>query len=62
MAKLDERVASRISIYHDLLSSFHEQLEGHATAADELSKAIESCTNEKYKSELELRFAKLKTC
>lgn len=58
-AKIDEKAASRISIYHDLLSSCYMKLGDHKNATEELREAIENCSNEKYKADLELRLNEL---
>lgn len=59
LAKLDAKAATRISIYHDLLSSCYAKLNDQENTVSELRKAIENCTNEKYRGELEFRIANL---
>ena len=57
LAKSDEKAATRISIYHDLLSSCYAQLDDQENTVKELTKAIENCTDDKYRGKLELRLA-----
>lgn len=61
-AKSDVKASARISIYHDLLSSCHMKLGDHGNAVRELQAAIDKCSNEKYKAELECRFNELTKC
>lgn len=61
-AKLDAKAAPRISIYHDLLSSCYTKLDDQENTIRELAKAIENCTNDKYRAELELRLSNLTGC
>lgn len=62
LAKSDEKASARISIYHDLLSSCYVKLNDHTNAARELREAVENCSNEKYRAELELRLNELTKC
>jgi tetratricopeptide (TPR) repeat protein len=62
LAKEDKSVAPRISIYHDLLSGCYKKLNDQESAIREIRKAVENCTNDKYRSELELRLANLTKC
>lgn len=61
-AESDVKASSRISIYHDLLSTCYLKLGDHVNAIRELHEAINNCTNEKYRSELELKFNELTKC
>ena len=61
-AKSDDKASARISIYHDLLSSCYIKLDDHKNATRELREAIENCSNEKYKADLELRLNELTKC
>jgi tetratricopeptide (TPR) repeat protein len=61
-AKSDEKASSRISIYHDLLSACYLKLGDQENAIRELQEAINNCTNEKYKVELDLKFNELNKC
>lgn len=61
-AESDEKASSRISIYHDLLSTCYLKLGDQENAIRELQEAIDNCTNEKYKAELELKFKELGKC
>ncbi|XCN74875.1 MAG: tetratricopeptide repeat protein [Candidatus Electrothrix aestuarii] len=60
MAQSDDKSVNRISIYHDLLSRCHEFLKDYDNAIKELKKAVENCSDEKYKAELEVRLSNLK--
>lgn len=60
LASEDDLGSSRISIYHDLLSSCHLKLGDTKSAYIELSNAIEKCSDEKYKNELIVRLEYLK--
>ncbi|BBN83273.1 hypothetical protein PA25_32580 [Pseudoalteromonas sp. A25] len=59
LAKSDEKALTRISIYHDLLSGCYMKLDDSENAKIELQKAIENCSNEKYKVDLQNRLNKL---
>lgn len=61
-AENDVKASARISIYHDLLSSCYMKLGEYENAVKELQAAINNCTNETYKLELELRFNELAKC
>ena len=61
-AKLDSKAVPRISIYHDLLSSCYTKLGDQESAIKELTKAVENCTNDKYRGELELKLSNLIKC
>ena len=58
-AKNDEKASARISIYHDILSSCYMKLDDHENATRELREAIENCSNEKYRADLELKLNEL---
>ncbi len=58
-AVLDNKAAQRISIYHDLLSNCYIKLDDQEGAIKELTKAIENCTNDKYRGELKLRLSNI---
>lgn len=55
----DSGAKSRISIYHDLLSSCYIKLDDYENAINELSKAIEYCSNDKYKTDLNIKYSDL---
>lgn len=61
-ARKDQSAQARISIYHDLLGSCYIQLDDHENAIRELREAIENCTNEKYRTELEVKLANITQC
>jgi tetratricopeptide (TPR) repeat protein len=61
-AKKDESAKSRVSIYHALLSSCYTKLDDDENAMRELREAIENCSNDKYKAELEIRLTDLTRC
>lgn len=61
-ARKDQGAQGRISIYHDLLSSCYIKLGDHENAIRELTQAVENCSNEKYRAELEVRLADITHC
>lgn len=61
-AKTDEKASARISIYHDLLSCCYMKLDDHENTINELREAIKNCSNEKYKTELEIKLNELTKC
>lgn len=59
LAMEDGKGVARISIYHDLLSNCYIELGDCEQATSELRNAIENCTDDKYRGELERRLADL---
>lgn len=50
------RQADRISIYHEQIAKCHLALGNTSLAIDGYTEAINKCSNDKYKRELEKRF------
>jgi tetratricopeptide (TPR) repeat protein len=62
LARKDKSAKARISIYHDLLSSCYTKLDDNENAIRELREAIDNCSNEKYRTELEIRLTDITKC
>jgi tetratricopeptide (TPR) repeat protein len=62
LVQSDIKAATRIAIYHDLLSKCHEALGDYEKAHKELSMAIDNCSNQKYTMELKDRLSAMGNC
>ncbi len=56
LAQKDSKAADRISIYHEQIAKCHLALGNTSLAIDGYTEAINKCSNDKYKRELEKRF------